>query len=113
MRRADVTVNAIAIEQSEPDLTAYFYEHVIEGEGAFVETARSFRDYPEKIRRKLVREVARKTASIQPPQQAPKQASPQPSGYASLPQPILPVFGGRKSGLQEITLGRADSAKQF
>lgn len=113
MRQADVTVNAIAIEQSEPDLTAYFYEHVIEGEGAFVETARSFRDYPEKIRRKLVREVARKTASIQLPQQAPKQALPQPSGHASLPQPILPVFGGRKSGLQEITLGRADSAKQF
>lgn len=64
---AGVTVNAIAIEQSEPELTAYFYEQVIWGEGAFVETAFSFSDYPEKIRRKLVREVARKTAAILSP----------------------------------------------
>jgi len=33
LRRAGVTVNAIAIEQSEPDLAAYFYENVIVGEG--------------------------------------------------------------------------------
>jgi Ca-activated chloride channel family protein len=67
LKAAGVTVNAIAIEQSEPELTAYFYEQVIRGEGAFVETARSFLDYPEKIRRKLVREVARKTAANVPP----------------------------------------------
>ncbi|UWQ25582.1 DUF1194 domain-containing protein [Leisingera aquaemixtae] len=57
-----VTVNAIAIEQSEPDLTAYFFENVIRGEGAFVVTAASFADYPSRIRKKLVREVARQTA---------------------------------------------------
>lgn len=62
---AGVTVNAIAIEQSEPDLTAYFFENVIRGEGAFVVTARSFADYPSRIRRKLVREVARQTAALQ------------------------------------------------
>ena len=61
----DVTVNAIAIEQSEPDLTAYFFENVIRGEGAFVVTAASFADYPARIRRKLVREVARQTAALQ------------------------------------------------
>ncbi|KIC16984.1 DUF1194 domain-containing protein [Leisingera sp. ANG-Vp] len=60
-----VTVNAIAIEQSEPDLTAYFFENVIRGEGAFVVTAASFADYPSRIRRKLVREVARQTAAVQ------------------------------------------------
>ncbi|WP_323776740.1 DUF1194 domain-containing protein [Leisingera sp.] len=59
-----VTVNAIAIEQSEPDLTAYFYENVIRGDGAFVVTAASFDDYPARIRKKLVREVARQTAAL-------------------------------------------------
>jgi len=60
---AGVVVNAIAIEQSEPELTAYFYEHVIVGEGAFVVSASSFEDYPRQIRRKLLREVTRQTAS--------------------------------------------------
>ncbi|WP_424979771.1 DUF1194 domain-containing protein [Leisingera sp. S232] len=63
-RPADVTVNAIAIEQSEPDLTAYFFENVIRGDGAFVVTAASFEDYPSRIRKKLVREIARKTALL-------------------------------------------------
>lgn len=59
-------MNAIAIEQSEPDLTAYFYENVIRGDGAFVVTAASFDDYPARIRKKLVREVARQTAALPP-----------------------------------------------
>ncbi len=62
LRAANVTVNAIAIEESEPDLTAYFFENVITGEGAFVETAIDFDDYPEKIRRKLLREITKQTA---------------------------------------------------
>ena len=62
LRAAGVTVNAIAIEESEPDLTAYFFENVIVGEGAFVETAADFDDYPEKIRRKLLREITKQTA---------------------------------------------------
>ena len=65
LKAAGITVNAIAIEQSEPDLTAYFFENVIVGDGAFVETALSFADYPEKIRRKLLREVTRQTADLQ------------------------------------------------
>ncbi len=64
LQKAGVTVNAIAIEESEPDLTAYFYENVIVGEGAFVVSARGFRDYPERIRKKLLREVTRQTASV-------------------------------------------------
>ncbi len=56
-------MNAIAIEESEPDLTAYFYENVIMGNGAFVVTAAGFRDYPERIRKKLLREVTDQTAS--------------------------------------------------
>jgi Ca-activated chloride channel family protein len=63
LREAGITVNALAIEESEADLTDYFFENVIWGEGAFAVTAATFDDYPEKIRRKLLREVTRQTAS--------------------------------------------------
>ena len=62
LRAAGIVVNAIAIEESEPDLTAYFYENVITGEGAFVVSASGFDDYPDRIRKKLLREVTRQTA---------------------------------------------------
>lgn len=64
LRADNVTVNAIAIEESEPDLTAYFFEHVITGEGAFVVTATGFQDYPDKIRRKLLREVTKQAVRV-------------------------------------------------
>lgn len=64
LRAADIGVNALAIEGSEPDLTGYFFENVIRGEGAFVETANGFDDYPRAIRRKLRRELARQTADL-------------------------------------------------
>lgn len=66
LRSAQITVNALAIEASEPNLTAYFFENVIHGEGAFVETAATFEDYPQKIRRKLFREIIKQTASLIP-----------------------------------------------
>lgn len=65
LRQRGITVNAIAIEESEPDLTAYFYEHVIQGEGAFVVSAASFADYPARIRKKLLREVTLRTARLE------------------------------------------------
>ncbi len=65
LRRYGVTVNAIAIEESEPDLTAYFFENVIVGEGAFVVSAAGFEDYPERIRKKLLREVTQQTAGLE------------------------------------------------
>lgn len=64
LRSRGVTVNAIAIEESEPDLTAYFFENVIVGEGAFVVSAAGFDDYPERIRKKLLREVTQQTAAL-------------------------------------------------
>jgi len=57
-------VNAIAIEASSPELTAYFFENVIAGEGAFVETATDFEDYPARIKRKLLRETTRQTSEL-------------------------------------------------
>ena len=62
---ARVTVNALAIEESDADLTSYFFENVIHGDGAFVATAKSFADYPSRIRMKLLREVARQTARLE------------------------------------------------
>lgn len=62
LRDAGVIVNALAIEASEPELTACFFENVITGEGAFVVSAGSFEDYPDRIRRKLLREVTHQTA---------------------------------------------------
>nr|WP_321249257.1 DUF1194 domain-containing protein [uncultured Ruegeria sp.] len=64
LRSRGITVNAIAIEESEPDLTAYFFENVIVGEGAFVVSAAGFDDYPERIRKKLLREVTQQTAGL-------------------------------------------------
>ena len=64
LRNQGITVNAIAIEESDPDLTAYFFENVIVGEGAFVVSAAGFEDYPERIRKKLLREVTQQTAGL-------------------------------------------------
>lgn len=52
-----VTINALAIETDQTDLTAYFFESVIAGEGAFVLRSDGFDGYPAAIRRKLRREV--------------------------------------------------------
>ena len=62
LRAHGITVNAIAIEASVPDLMAYFFENVIVGEGTFVVSAATFEEYPEKIRKKLLREVTQQTA---------------------------------------------------
>ena len=67
LRRAGITVTAIAIETDETDLTAYFYENLIVGEGAFVVTASGFADYPAQIRRKLQRETTKQVSFVTRP----------------------------------------------
>lgn len=64
-----ITVNALAIEVTEPGtdhalddgapdgLTAYFRDHVIHGPGAFVQTAQGFADFERAMTRKLLREL--------------------------------------------------------
>jgi len=64
LANAGLTINALAIETDATDLTAYFYENLIAGEGAFVLTADGFEDYPEKILRKLQREVLNRLSSM-------------------------------------------------
>jgi Ca-activated chloride channel family protein len=62
---ANVTVNALAIEQSVPDLTAYFEREVIMGPGSFAVTANVFDDYPEQMVRKLFRELTKAVADLE------------------------------------------------
>jgi len=64
LRAADVSVNAIAIEGSEPDLTGYFWENVIVGPGAFVITATGYADYGDKLRLKLRRETTKPVSML-------------------------------------------------
>lgn len=67
MAAQGITVNALAIETDETDLTGYFFENLIVGEGAFVITANGFEDYPEQIRRKLQRETTKQVSRLLSP----------------------------------------------
>lgn len=64
LRAQEVTVNALAIETDDTDLTAYFFENIITGPGAFVVTANGFEDYPEQIKRKLQRETTKQAVHL-------------------------------------------------
>lgn len=59
-----VTINALAIETDDADLTGWFYENLIHGHGAFVMTANGFDDYPAQIRQKLQRETTRQLSNL-------------------------------------------------
>jgi Ca-activated chloride channel family protein len=54
-----VVINGLAIENAVEGLTVYYGKEVIGGEGSFVLTATSYRDYPRAIRRKLINEVVK------------------------------------------------------
>ncbi len=59
LRDETITVNALVIEGAEFDLTGYFWETVITGDGAFVVTANGYQDYPARMRQKLMRETTK------------------------------------------------------
>ena len=52
-----ITVNGLPIGGHESDIAAYYARVVIRGPGAFVEVARTHRDFPPAFRRKLLREL--------------------------------------------------------
>lgn len=52
-----ITVNGLAVGEHEADIVAYYATEVIRGPGAFVELAPRQSDYPDAIRRKLLREL--------------------------------------------------------
>lgn len=59
-----IILNALAIETDDTDLTAYFFENLITGPGAFVMTADGFADYPVQIKRKLQRETTKQAVRL-------------------------------------------------
>ncbi len=62
LREDEIIVNALVIEGAEADMTGYYWENVITGPGAFVITANSYADYPDRMRRKLQREVVKQVS---------------------------------------------------
>lgn len=52
-----ITVNGLAVGEHEADIVDYYQTEVIRGPGAFVELAPRQTDYPDAIRRKLLREL--------------------------------------------------------
>ena len=54
---AGITINGLAIDRIGLSVTQYYKNHLVVGRGAFVETARGYRDYPRAIRKKLLREL--------------------------------------------------------
>ncbi len=54
----NVTINGLVVLGTEPGLADYYREQVIGGNGAFLITASTFEDFPDAIRRKLLREIA-------------------------------------------------------
>lgn len=61
------TINGLAIEGSADDLTSYYKDNVIAGDGAFVMTANTFDEYPKRIKQKLFREVTNQLAGLKSP----------------------------------------------
>jgi len=65
-----ITVNGLAIGSHELRLTEYFRSTLIRGPGAFVELATRHTDFPEAIRRKLLRELVDTVAFLHCPRHA-------------------------------------------
>jgi Ca-activated chloride channel family protein len=52
-----IIINGLAIQGAFPDPALYYRDHVIQGPGAFLATARDFNDYPAVVIGKLLREI--------------------------------------------------------
>lgn len=59
-----IIVNGLAIEAYDKGLTAYFEEQLIVGPGAFAMRAASFEEYPDRIKRKLLREITKQVSTL-------------------------------------------------
>jgi hypothetical protein len=57
LMRDGVTINALAIEEHNDDLTSYFYRFLIGGQAAFAITTDEFDDFFDAMRKKLYREI--------------------------------------------------------
>lgn len=57
MANADITINGLCILHEEPDLLESYTREVIGGPGAFAVTCRTYDDFTEAMRQKLLREI--------------------------------------------------------
>ena len=57
MGQAGITINGLCILHEEPDLLRSYIEEVIGGPHAFAVTCKSYQDFTEAMRQKLVREI--------------------------------------------------------
>jgi hypothetical protein len=55
--RLGITLNGLAILNEEPELDAWYRQHVITGFGSFVIAAKSLESFAQAMRRKLLREI--------------------------------------------------------
>lgn len=62
---AGFVINGLSIEGETSQLTEYYRDKVIAGPNSFVIPAFGFIDYPEKIRKKLIREVTKQVSSLE------------------------------------------------
>lgn len=62
-----IIVNGLAIEAYDKGLTAYFQEQLIVGPGSFAMRAADFSEYPDRIRRKLLREITKQVSGLPVP----------------------------------------------
>jgi hypothetical protein len=70
---ARVAINGLPILDGWPGLDRFFYDNVIGGPGAFVESARGFKDVYYAVRRKMIREIS----ALPPPAKTPTKISAQ------------------------------------
>jgi hypothetical protein len=61
-----ITINALAVANEQPNLGAYYRDHVIGGPGAFVLTADDYDDFARAIRAKLLQEIGGEVLSSVP-----------------------------------------------
>ncbi len=66
-----VVVNGLAIENEVLDLHVFFRDNLIGGAGAFVMRARSYADFAEVMRLKLIREIGERPMAERVPRQLP------------------------------------------
>lgn len=66
---AGIIINGLPILDGWPGLDRFFYDNVIGGPGAFVESARGFKDVYYAVRRKLIREISTSPPALKLPAQ--------------------------------------------
>ena len=63
--KSGIVINGLAIMTDDPELDSYYREHVAGGPGSLVMDIDDYRDFPESIKQKLLREIRPPTALLE------------------------------------------------